>query len=187
MWECLVGFSTWVEGNSGQLQILIALGAIGLAFAGYKKVLKQIDISTKQEALTERNRFYELKLNLIKAVNEELQNVQVLSDDFLNSVDIFFLCIQEINVKNPILIKDIDNFSNNVLQKNGLDHINYLNNRAIFLDDTFDQINKPDLKAEHIEKILSRIFESDLRVDQIKIELNRMKHLTNAMKSFGKQ
>lgn len=37
MCECLVSFSTWVENNSGQIQIVIAFGAIWLAFAGYKK------------------------------------------------------------------------------------------------------------------------------------------------------
>lgn len=40
MWDFLVSFSTWAADNSGQIQIVIALVAIGLAFAGYKKVLQ---------------------------------------------------------------------------------------------------------------------------------------------------
>ncbi len=37
MWDHLVRFSTWAENNSGQIQILIAVFAVWLAYAGYKK------------------------------------------------------------------------------------------------------------------------------------------------------
>lgn len=65
MWDYLVGFSTWAESNSGQIQILIAIGAIGLAFAGYKRVLEQIHISTKQEDQANKQRGYELKIQAL--------------------------------------------------------------------------------------------------------------------------
>lgn len=187
MWECLVGFSTWVEGNSGQLQILIALGAIGLAFAGYKKVLKQIDISTKQEALTERNRFYELKLNLIKAVNDESSKVQLLYDEFLNSVDMYFMCKQTFTIHSKELSSFLDEFFKEVLSDRGLKHLDILKKKMEFLDDTFIQIRNPNLKSEHIEKILNKLFESDLMIVQIRSDVERMKYLTEAMKSIGEK
>lgn len=48
MWDCLVKFSTWAENNSGQIQILIAFGAIWLAWEAYKKTLDQMEESKSQ-------------------------------------------------------------------------------------------------------------------------------------------
>lgn len=48
MWDCLVKFSTWAEGNSGQIQIVIAVVALGFAFLGYRKVIKQIELTIAQ-------------------------------------------------------------------------------------------------------------------------------------------
>lgn len=56
-----------------------------------------------------------------------------------------------------------------------------------FLDDTFVQLRNPDLKTEHIEKILNMIFESNLIIVQIGSDLERMKYLTEAMKSIGEK
>lgn len=48
MWDCLVKISTWIESNSGQIQIIIALGAILLAWMAYQKVIKQINLTVEQ-------------------------------------------------------------------------------------------------------------------------------------------
>lgn len=48
MWDSLVEFSTWAEDNSGQIQIIIALGAILLAWMAYQKVVKQIELTVEQ-------------------------------------------------------------------------------------------------------------------------------------------
>lgn len=187
MCECLVSFSTWVENNSGQIQIVIAFGAIWLAFAGYKKVLQQIYISTKQEEQAEKNRFYELKLNLIKAVNEESSRVQFLHDEFMNSVDMYFLCKQNFAIHSKELNTFLDAFFKEVLSDRGLKNLDVLKKRMEFLDDTFVQLRNPDLKTEHIEKILNMIFESNLIIVQIGSDLERMKYLTEAMKSIGEK
>ena len=57
----IVKLSTWAEGNSGQIQIVIAVVALFFAFLGYKKVLEQIEISNKQDREAEEKRFFELK------------------------------------------------------------------------------------------------------------------------------
>lgn len=44
------------------------------------------------------------------------------------------------------------------------------------------QIVNPELKIEHIEKILNKIFESDLIFEQIVSDLARMKSLIDAIK-----
>lgn len=179
-WSCL-------GSNSGQIQIIIAVGAIGLAFAAYQKVLEQIKISNKQLFDSEVNRFYELKFNLIKAVNEASSQIQLLHDQFLCAVDMFFFHKMNFNSPMKQLNNDVAEFSNEVLCGRGLNNTEYLKEKLEFLDATFVQINNPELKAEHMEKILSKIYESDLRIDQIKLDLERMKHLIEAMKNFGEK
>lgn len=187
MWDCLVKFSTWAEGNSGQIQIVIAVVALFFAFLGYKKVLKQIEISNKQEIEAEKNRFYELKLNLIKAVNDESSRVQFLHDEFINSVDMYFLCRQNFTIRSKELNTFLDDFYREVLSDRGVKNLDVLKTRMEFLDDTFVQIRNPDLKTEHIEKILNMIFESNLIIVQIGSDLERMKNVTEAIKSIGKK
>lgn len=95
----LIIFSTWVENNSGQIQILIALVAIGLAIMAYKKVLEQIDISNKQTEvsiaqmnLLNKERVFELRLRLIARISEQmitlgdLDNVYATTQNKLNSL-----------------------------------------------------------------------------------------------------
>lgn len=187
MWDCLVGFSTWAEDNSGQIQIVIAAIAFLLAIFGYLKILEQIKIANRQDNKAEKDRFYELKLNLIKAVNDESKYTQLLHDEFLNSVDMYFFCKQSFStIKSKQLQEDIDSFYKEVLEGGrGMSHLDIIKKRKEFLDDTFVQINNQNLKTEHIERILNKIFESDLRFDQIKSDLNRMNHLIDAMKCFG--
>jgi hypothetical protein len=185
MWECISKIWDWFGSNAGQIQIVIAVVALILASLGYKKVLTQIEISNKQELEAEKNRFYELKLNLIKAVNDESSRVQFLHDEFINSVDMYFLCKQTFQIRSKELNSFLDDFFKEVLSDRGFKNLDVLKKRMEFLDDTFVQIRNPDLKTEHIEKILNMIFESDLIIVQIGSDLERMKYLTEAMKSIG--
>ncbi|MCL8264244.1 hypothetical protein [Acinetobacter baumannii] len=187
MWNYLTCFSTWAENNSGQIQIVIGFLAFFLAYKGYKKLLEQIEISNKQEKEGEKTRFYELKLNLIKAVNDESSKVQLLHDEFLNSVDTYFMCRQNFSISSSELNQDINSFFEEVLSDRGLKNLDVLKKRMEFLDDTFIQIRNPNLRTEHIEKILNKIFESDLIIEQIKSDLSRMRHLVDSIKCFGKE
>ncbi|MEB3790142.1 hypothetical protein [Acinetobacter sp. IK40] len=47
-------FWDWMGTNSGQIQIIIALVAFWLAYLGYKKVLKQINMAEEQSAESEK-------------------------------------------------------------------------------------------------------------------------------------
>lgn len=187
MWDFLVEFSTWAERNSGQIQIVIGGVAFWLAYKGYTRLLEQIEISNKQEKEAEEKRFYELKLNLIKAVNEESSKVQLLHDEFINSIDTYFMCKQNFSIRELELDKDLNSFFEEVLSNRGLNNLDVLKKRLEFLDDTFIQIRNTNLKTDHIEKILNKIFESDLVIEQIKSDLSRMRHLIDGMKCFGER
>lgn len=48
MWNYLACFSTWVENNSGQIQIVIGVVALSLAFLAYRGLLHQLQFSSRQ-------------------------------------------------------------------------------------------------------------------------------------------
>lgn len=93
MWECLVTLSTWTESNSGQIQILIAFGAIGLAFSGYKKVLEQINISQIQTEFSSNQQTLELKLYALNLIAQSVEsNCKILSQIpiLINELDMIY-------------------------------------------------------------------------------------------------
>lgn len=90
MWDCLVKFSTWAEGNSGQIQIVIALVAFWLAYKGYEKVLEQIQISREQDVVNYEQRSYELKIqviNLLFELNTSLHNKLKILHELYNAIE----------------------------------------------------------------------------------------------------
>lgn len=74
MWDCLVKFSTWAEGNSGQIQIVIAFVALGLAIFGFKQIIEQIKISKKQEEMTIEQMDFNLKIISLNTMINAIEN-----------------------------------------------------------------------------------------------------------------
>ncbi|MCO8073145.1 hypothetical protein NI470_05370 [Acinetobacter lwoffii] len=74
MWECLVTLSTWAESNSGQIQIMIGVIALGFAYKAYKKVLEQIEISNKQTDISIKQNGIDAKLATLNLLNENIKN-----------------------------------------------------------------------------------------------------------------
>lgn len=70
MWDCIVNFSTWVERNSGQIQIVIGLIALFFAVLGYRGLLKQLLYSNTQDSIANKQRFFELKLRVYSLLSE---------------------------------------------------------------------------------------------------------------------
>lgn len=76
--------------NSGQIQIVIAIGAIGLAFMAYRKVLEQIGISNKQTKISReqidrlnKERLFEVILRLKGLIWEMEEKFDQLVADYI--------------------------------------------------------------------------------------------------------
>lgn len=89
MWECLVSFSTWVEDNSGQIQIGIGLFAIWYAKQGYNKIKEQINHAYMQEQQLKEQKSFDLKIQsvnlLLDAVDKNkrsLQSLHIILNDY---------------------------------------------------------------------------------------------------------
>lgn len=94
MWECIVKVWAWLNSNSGQIQIIIAVAALIYAWKAYRKVLKQIKISDRQTDLSlqqtnisiaqmdklNNERLFELRLRLKIRVGEQLKTLSELQE-----------------------------------------------------------------------------------------------------------
>lgn len=87
IWDLIVNFSTWVEDNSGQIQILIGLVALAYAYRAYWKVLHQIEISDIQTNLTieqmkklSEERLFELKLKVTSRISDNLKLIREMQE-----------------------------------------------------------------------------------------------------------
>lgn len=159
MWNFLVNFSRWVENNSGQIQIIIAMGAIWLAFAGYKKVLEQINISYEQTNLATRQEDLNLSWNIISVT---IQTIEAIGK-MLNQLP--FLK-QELESIHKALLKNGDPDAA-IIKKN----INSVNNQEEELENNRKQLAE---LAESISKS-----GSDIKNDYLKTVSNILVRSTN--------
>ncbi|GEM_PF-3308472 len=87
MWDCLVKLSTWAEGNSGQIQIVIALVAIWYVLKQIKISNNQTDLSLKQTKISiaqmdklNNERLFELRLRLKIRIGDHSKTLMELQD-----------------------------------------------------------------------------------------------------------
>lgn len=97
MWECIVNAWAWLGSNSGQIQIIIALGAIWLAFQGYKKVLEQIRISQKQEQIANDQRGSELKIHALNVALMALERNTAKINNLKEILDLSKIALKSVN------------------------------------------------------------------------------------------
>lgn len=117
MWDCLVAFSTCIEDNSGQIQILIAFGAIYLAYKGYVKVLEQIYISTKQEKRANEQRNFELKIQSLNLSLMALDRNAAKINNLKELLDLSKQSIESINSESDVTEEDIQGLMNLINSK----------------------------------------------------------------------
>lgn len=183
--DCLISFSTWVENNSGQIQIVIGLVALIFAVFGYLKILEQIKIANEQAIESEKNRVFQLKLNLTQAIDAKLNETHVLFTELTTAVDNYLLFGKVYWTSNKELRISYDQVFNEILKDKSIGYIELLRKKMIFLDDTFCIKKNKDLTVEDLEKILERVFENDLNFDEIKISISKIKNITNMMGTLG--
>ncbi|EPF6052208.1 hypothetical protein L5R14_003314 [Acinetobacter baumannii] len=82
MCENFVNLSTWIERNSGQLQIIIGLLAVFVAFIAYRKVIHQIDLSRIQISILNRERKADLKIQLLSEINIQIKQIVKLQNSY---------------------------------------------------------------------------------------------------------
>ena len=97
MWECVVNAWAWLESNSGQIQIIIALFALYLAFKGYKKILRQIEISQEQERVANDQRGSELKIHALNVALMALERNTAKINNLKEILDLSKSALKSVN------------------------------------------------------------------------------------------
>lgn len=134
MWNNLVIFSTWAEGNSGQIQIVIAVVALIFAFQGYRKVLEQIQISHKQMQAAARQEDLHLKFSIIDMTNKNID------------------LIGKILIQYPMLKKELEIIYQKLLHNNDPD--------AAKIKQNLDSLERQSVELENNRKNLARLAKS---------------------------
>lgn len=87
MWDCLVNFSTYVERNSGQIQIVIGVVAIWYVLKQIKISNNQTDLSLEQTKISiaqmdklNNERLFELRLRLKIRIGDHSKTLMELQD-----------------------------------------------------------------------------------------------------------
>jgi len=109
MWDCLVKLSTWVEGNSGQIQILIGTLALGLAIFGFRQIIEQINIAKKQEDRAEEQRKFELKIQSVNMSLMALDKNAVKINNLKKILELLEGSIESLEPDSEVTDSDIQN------------------------------------------------------------------------------
>jgi|GEM_PF-1049255 len=166
MWNSLVELSTWTEINSGQIQIIIALFALYLAFKGYEKILRQIEISQEQEHVANEQRYFELYTKIIS----EFGQTHYLAKHTIT--------------KYKDIIADYKLFLRELIKYNNNDTLKSRVNKWI------RALEEQELKVKNMEMEIKDLFEEfkeheSSDVDSIQIVLKRLIPLTSHLNSVG--
>ena len=166
MWECLVTLSTWAESNSGQIQIIIALGAIWLAFKAYKQVLEQIEISNKQTDISIKQNGIDAKLSTLNLLNENIKN----NIEMLKQV--------------PLLIRELEIIKKQLEEKGEKEKAEIVVNNIVMLTNQENTISKSKKELVALTAKFSNI--SHLNEDEWNEYLNILyKNLIDSTNSLG--
>lgn len=155
MWDCLVGFSTWIENNSGQIQIFIGVIALSFAVLGYFKVLKQIKISNQQTKLAAREEELSLNLNIINMTNQNIEK------------------IGKMLIQLPLLRKELESIYQELLNTGDPD--------ASIIKKNMDSLEGQRIDLENNRKLLAESAEASLAGSKGNHE-NRIDHLNTLNK-----
>lgn len=117
MFECLVSFSTWLEGNSGQIQIAIALGALYLAYKAYKKVLDQLKIAKKQEDEAFIQRGLELKVQSMNLSLKALELNGIATNNLEELLKLSKFALRSSDESEEVKPKDIEDLIKTINEK----------------------------------------------------------------------
>lgn len=100
MWDCLVKLSTWAEGNSGQIQIVVAVAALFFAYKAYLGLMIQLTHSNEQENVANEQRYFELYIKIISEYGEIYYLTRKTVTKYQDIIADYELFLREIIKKN---------------------------------------------------------------------------------------
>lgn len=174
MWDCLVKLSTWAEGNSGQIQIFIAFVALFFAFLGYRKVIKQIEISNDQtkisldnQALTNKQNQTDLRLHIIGILLETFDKLIALKNELstIISQQEAFVLVANGRLKQDD-ISNINKFS--TIYRNRLNDFERYQQQLVEVIESV--VKNEDMQVKQLNELLKRVYPLLIKIENEKAE-----------------
>lgn len=174
MWDFLVSFSTWAEGNSGQIQIVIAVVALFFAFQGYKRVLEQIEISNDQtkisldnQTLTNKQNQTDLRLHIIGILLETFDKLIALKNELstIISQQEAFVLVANGRLKQDD-ISNINKFS--TIYRNRLNDFERYQQQLVEVIDSV--VKNEDMQVKQLNELLKRVYPLLIKIENEKAE-----------------
>lgn len=183
MCNSLISFSTWVESNAGQIQILIGIIALAFAVLAYRKVLEQIEISNGQTNLTlnqmtslNKERQADLKISLLSELNIQIRQLIEIKYNYDK------LTIDINNFEN-LLNRDVNRYSNiisnmpmfkQIFNKSKTEKIEIVDTRLKDMKDLYEEVYTKEIDVNTLEKTIQQTYKNNREIDEITVELNQI-------------
>ncbi|MDI1225231.1 MULTISPECIES: hypothetical protein [Acinetobacter] len=168
----LVCFSTWIEKNSGQIQIVIGILAFVVAVIALKKILHQIKISSIQTQLTidqieslNKERLFDLRLRLTTRIGEHFKTLRELQDaNSAASLKLYVFLIEIENNHRGSLdaMKSVDKLHREQI-------VSYSGLIGVKFQETQDLQNSLDknIDIQFIENVLMEVEQNQIKYDSM--------------------
>ncbi|WP_436462764.1 hypothetical protein [Acinetobacter seifertii] len=179
----LISFSTWVESNAGQIQILIGLIALAFAVLAYRKVLEQVEISNGQTNLTlkqmtslNKERQADLKISLLSELNIQIRQLIEIKHNY-DKLTI------DINNFETLLNTDVNRYSNlisnmpmfkQIFNKSKTEKIMIVDTRLKDMKDLYEEIYTKETDVNTLENTIQQTYKNNREIDEITVELNQI-------------
>ncbi len=157
MWDCLVNFSTWAEGNSGQIQIGIAVVALILAIFGYKQLFQQ--------------RSFELRIMLSTRISSNFIELREISDScnkLSQRLYAFSIDVQKNHPESSAVIDSVIADNRKQIEK------------------WWEFINDEFKKNKEYKKLKSNFKEMEITIEQLESKQNEYHAIWNGVKNINK-
>lgn len=179
----LISFSTWVESNAGQIQILIGLIALAFAVLAYRKVLEQVEISNGQTNLTlkqmtslNKERQADLKISLLSELNIQIRQLIEIKHNY-DKLTI------DINNFETLLNTDVNRYSNlisnmpmfkQIFNKSKTEKIKIVDTRLKDMKDLYEEIYTKETDVNTLQNTIQQTYKNNREIDEITVELNQI-------------
>ena len=171
---CLSSAWTWLGSNSGQIQIVIAVIALFFAFLGYRKVIKQIEISNDQtkisldnQALTNKQNQTDLRLHIIGILLETFDKLIALKNELsaIISQQEAFVLVANGRLKQDD-ISNINKFS--TIYRNRLNDFERYQQQLVEVIDSV--VKNEDMQVKQLNELLKRVYPLLIKIENEKAE-----------------
>ena len=167
MWDCLVKLSTWAEGNSGQIQIVVAVAALFFAYKAYLGLMIQLKHSNEQENVANEQRYFELYIKIISEYGEiyyltrkTVTKYQNSNDPLKSSVHEWIKTLKEQEIKVRSMEIEIKDLMGEFKESEGgdIDSIQLILKRLIPLNSNLGRVGEtPDRMRINLRKLKAKL------------------------------